>query len=247
MKAIIVDDEKGARESLSKMIERNCKQVQVLAKLDSIKSAYDAILQHAPDLVFLDIEMPNGNAFDLLQKFERINFQIIFTTAFDNYAIKAIKYSAIDYLLKPIDPDELVLAIHKLENLQEKNNELDNRFKALLNNIKTDKVKKIGITDSEGLIFVNLNDILYCNSDGNYTVFILTDHRKITSTKSLGEYEQLFSETNFCRIHRSHMVNLDFVKKYIKGEGGYVVMIDDTKIEVSRRNKTDFLQKFSLQ
>jgi two-component system LytT family response regulator len=246
IKAIIVDDELGGRESLSKMLEKNCKHVEVVAKVDSILAAFEAITNKEPDLVFLDIEMPNGNAFDLLEKFKEIHFNIIFTTAYDHYAIKAIKFSAVDYLLKPIDPEELVQAVKRFEERIGQKKSLDKQFKTLLSNIRPDnKLKKVGIPDGDGLIFINLSDIIRCDSDGNYTFFILTNGKKIIASRTLGEYEQLFAEDNFFRIHRSHLINLEHVKKYIKGEGGYVVMTDNSQVEVSRRNKTDFLEKLS--
>jgi two-component system LytT family response regulator len=246
IKAIIVDDELGARESLSKMIEKNCKQIEVVAKVDSMLAAFEAITNKEPDLVFLDIEMPNGNAFDLLEKFKTINFNIIFTTAYDHYAIKAIKFSAVDYILKPIDPEELVIAVKRFEERIGKSTSLDKQFKTLLSNVRPEnKLKKVGIPDGDGLIFINLSDIIRCDSDGNYTFFILTTGKKIIASRTLGEYEQMFAEDNFFRIHRSHLINLEHVKKYIKGEGGYVVMSDNSQVEVSRRNKTDFLEKLS--
>jgi len=246
IKAIIVDDELGARESLSKMLEKNCKQIEIVAKVDSMLSAFEAITNKEPDLVFLDIEMPNGNAFDLLEKFKTINFNIIFTTAYDHYAIKAIKFSAIDYILKPIDPEELITAVKRFEDRAGQKATLDKQFKTLLSNVRPEnKLKKVGIPDGDGLIFINLSDIIRCDSDGNYTFFILTSGKKIIASRTLGEYEQMFADDNFFRIHRSHLINLEHVKKYIKGEGGYVVMSDNSQVEVSRRNKTDFLEKLS--
>ena len=247
IKAIIVDDELGARESLSKMIEKNCKQIEVVAKVDSMLSAFEAITNKEPDLVFLDIEMPNGNAFDLLEKFKTINFNIIFTTAYDHYAIKAIKFSAVDYILKPIDPEELINAVKRFEDQAGQKTTLDKQFKTLLSNVRPEnKLKKVGIPDGDGLIFINLSDIIRCDSDGNYTFFILTNGKKIIASRTLGEYEQMFADDNFFRIHRSHLINLEHVKKYIKGEGGYVIMTDNSQVEVSRRNKTDFLERLSL-
>lgn len=247
IKAIVVDDELGARESLSKMIEKYCKNIEIVAKADSAKAAYTAINDLNPDLVFLDIEMPNGNAFDLLEKFKEINFDIIFTTAYDHYAIKAIKFSAIDYILKPIDSEELIQAVARLENKKGVKTTLNTQFKALLSNVKqNNKLKKVGIPDGEGLIFINLTDIIRCDSDGNYTYFILTTGKKIIASRTLGEYENMFADENFFRVHRSHLINLEHVKKYIKGEGGYVVMSDNSQVEVSRRNKIDFLEKLSL-
>lgn len=247
IKAIVVDDELGARESLSKMIEKNCKQLNVVAKADSMITAYNAIKEHQPDLVFLDIEMPNGNAFDLLEKFDKIDFDIIFTTAYDHYAIKGIKYSAIDYILKPIDPEELVMAVKRFEEKAGQKNMLDKKIQALLSNIKPEnKLKKVGLPDGDGLVFINLADIIRCDSDGNYTFFILSSGKKIIASRTLGEYEQMFVDDNFFRVHRSHLINLQHVKKYIKGEGGYVVMSDNSQVEVSRRNKVDFLERLSL-
>ncbi len=247
IKAIIVDDELGARESLSKMIEKNCKQLEIVAKADSMLAAFEAITNKQPNLVFLDIEMPNGNAFDLLEKFKEINFNIIFTTAYDHYAIKAIKFSAVDYILKPIDPEELVEAVKRFEKQQQNQpHVLDKQFKTLLSNVRPEnKLKKVGIPDGDGLIFINLSDIIRCESDGNYTFFILTSGKKIIASRTLGEYEQMFTEDNFFRVHRSHLINLQHVKKYIKGEGGYVIMSDDSQVEVSRRNKNEFLEKLS--
>ncbi|MCE9539840.1 MAG: LytTR family DNA-binding domain-containing protein [Bacteroidetes bacterium] len=247
IKAIIVDDELGARESLSKMVEKNCKTIDIVAKADSMTSAFEAITKHQPDLVFLDIEMSNGNAFDLLEKFKEIDFDIIFTTAYDHYAIKAIKFSAIDYILKPIDPEELIQAVHRFEEKNGQKSMLDKKFKALLSNIRPEnKLKKVGIPDGDGLIFINLSDIIRCDSDGNYTFFVLITGKRILASRTLGEYEQMFADDNFFRVHRSHLINLQHVKKYIKGEGGYVVMSDNSQVEVSRRNKTDFLEKLSL-
>ena len=191
--------------------------------------------------------MPNGNAFDLHEKLGKIDFDIIFTTAYDHYAIKGIKYSAIDYILKPIDPEELVVAVQRFEQKKGQDNMLDKKIQALLSNVKPEnKLKKVGLPDGEGLIFINLSEIIRCDSDGNYTFFILTSGKKIIASRTLGEYEQMFADDNFFRVHRSHLVNLQHVKKYIKGEGGYVVMSDYSQVEVSRRNKIDFLERLSL-
>jgi two-component system LytT family response regulator len=246
IKAIIVDDEVGALESLAKMIQKHFKHIEIVAKADSVTSAFEAITAHIPDVVFLDIELSNGNAFDLLEKFKGINFNVIFTTAFDHYAIKAIRFSALDYILKPIDIDELQQAIKRIEEKPSQTTTLDNQYKTLLSNIKSEnKLKKVAIPEGDGLIFINLSDIIRCESDGNYTFFILIGGKKILVARTLAEYEQLFVEDNFFRIHRSHLINLQHIKKYIKGEGGYVVMIDDSQVEVSRRNKADFLEKLS--
>lgn len=245
IRAIIVDDEVGARESLARMLEKS-KFLQIVAKADSMKTAYEAITEHQPDLVFLDIEMPNGNAFDLLEKLSSIDFHIIFTTAYDHYAIRAIRVSAADYLLKPIDPEELMQAVQRVHEKMDRKDDLSTQFKALLTNVRSGpKLKRVAIPDMDGLVFINLTDIIRCESDGNYTYFILSSGKKTVASRTLGEYEQMFSDDNFFRVHRSHLINLEHVRKYIKGEGGYVVMSDNSQVEVSRRNKNDFLDRLS--
>lgn len=244
MRAILIDDEDGSRESLARLIEKYCKNIQIVAKADSMLSGLTAIQQHEPDLVFLDIEMPNGTGFDLLEKIKQIDFDVIFTTAYDHYAIRAIKFSAVDYILKPIDPDELVTAVNRVEAKQANKKGNNDKYQTLLSNIKAgNALKKVAIPDGEGLLFINMSDIIRCDSDGNYTYFILTGGKKIVSSRTLGEYESMFEGENFFRVHRSHLVNLEHVKKYIKGEGGYVVLSDNSQVEVSRRKKNDFLEK----
>ena len=248
MKAILVDDENGSREALAKMLEKYCPQVQILAKLDSMTSALTAIQQYEPELVFLDIEMPNGSGFDLLEKIKHIDFDVVFTTAYDHYAIRAIKFSAVDYLLKPVDPEELVLAVKRVEEKRGNKKMLDEKYKMLLSNVRSEsKLKKVAIPDGDGLVFISLADIIRCDSDGNYTYFILNNGKKIISSRTLGEYEDMFDGDNFFRVHRSHLVNLDHVKKYIKGEGGYVVLSDNSQVEVSRRKKNEFLERLGGQ
>ena len=248
IRTIIVDDEKGARESLAKMAEKYCPHIEVIAKADSMKTAYEAINELNPDLVFLDIEMPNGNAFDLLEKFKEIDFEIIFTTAYDHYAIKAIKFSAIDYILKPIDPEELVQAVNRLENKVGQKELLNKKFTALLSNLKPEnKIKKVAVIEGDGIMFVNISEIIRCEAANNFALFILTDKREVVGTRSLSEYEQLLSEENFMRVHRAHLINLNHIKKFkqIKGEGGTVIMIDDSKVDVSRRSKQELLERMS--
>lgn len=246
LKTIIVDDESGCREVLNNLLSKFCPNVEIVSKAASASAAYEAILQHKPDLVFLDIEMPQGNSFDLLERFSEIDFDIIFTTAYDHYAIKAIKFSAIDYLLKPVDPDDLKQAVGRLLNKKENQQLLQDKFKTLLDNIKPgNKPKKVAIADGEGLIFVNIKEIIRCDSDGNYTYIILENGKKMMASRTLGEYEEMFAGENFFRVHRSHLINMDHIKKYIKGEGGYVILSDNSQAEVSRRKKIEFLEKLS--
>jgi len=186
--------------------------------------------------------MPNGTGFDLLRMFEKINFHVIFTTAYDHYAIKAIKYSALDYLLKPIDIDELQESVSKVHeqsavNLQAPNLEV---LLSALNDV--DKVKKIAIPDQEGVAIVEVKDIIRCQADSNYTLIFLKDGTKLVSTKTLKEYNNLLDEKTFMRVHNSYLININHIKKYIKGDGGQVVMSDDSIVEVSRRRKSDLME-----
>lgn len=245
-KAIIIDDETGPRESLDQLLEKHCRNISVIAKADSVESAYESITQLNPDLVFLDIEMQTGNAFDLLEKFDRIDFAIIFTTAFNHYAINAIRFSAIDYLLKPVDADDLKAAVSRFEMKKHDEAALNHKFQTLLNNIQPDsRSKKIGIPDGDSLVFIDIKDLIRCHSDGSYTSFFLTSGKKIMASKPIGEYEELLQEERFFRIHRSFLINLDHIKKYVKGDGGYVVMSDGAEVEVSRRKKNDFIAMLS--
>ncbi|MGD1846391.1 MAG: LytR/AlgR family response regulator transcription factor [Salibacteraceae bacterium] len=234
IRTLIVDDEEGARESLANIIAKYFEQIKVVGKADSAKTGYEKIIELKPDLVFLDIEMPFGNAFDLLARFDEIDFDIIFVTAYDHYAINAIKFSALDYLLKPIDIEDLKAAITRLEK-KRKDTNVDERLNVFLQNLRgSNRTKKVAIPESDGLIFVELEKIVRCESDGNYTSITLVGGKRIIASRTLGEYEELFLHERFFRVHRSHLINLNHIKRYIKGEGGYVIMDDDSQVEVSR-------------
>ncbi len=245
-KIIIVDDEKGCRDSLEGLL-KDIPQINIVAIVDSIRKAEEAINNLQPQLVFLDIEMPEGTGFELLEKLPVINFDVIFTTAYDQYAIKAIKYSALDYLLKPIDPIELSEAINRFTS---KKNDLDlinNKFKTLLSNLSGEtNHQKIAIPDGEGLNFIKINNIIRFQSDGSYTyMHTLNTSKPTLISKPIGDYEEMLNNELFIRIHRSHLINLQHVVKYVKGEGGYAVMCDNSKVEVSRRKKAEFIQALS--
>ncbi|CAG0995855.1 Sensory transduction protein LytR [Flavobacteriales bacterium] len=242
-KAIIADDEKGALNSLQSMLQNYCPQLEVVATANSVDSAYNEIEKHQPNIVFLDIEMGKNTAFDLLEKIKNTSFDIIFTTAYDHYAIKAIRFSALDYLLKPIDPDELKESVQKFILKKHDENLINSKLKTLLGNLNQEnKNKKIAISDSDGLVFLNVNEIVRCHSDGSYTTIYLSDGKKMVVSKPIGEYEELLNEENFFRVHRSHLINLNHIKKYIKGEGGYVLMADGAEVEISRRKKNEFVE-----
>jgi two-component system LytT family response regulator len=240
--AIIVDDEKGCRESLHQLLEKFCKNIKVIQKVESVGEAYDSIRLLKPDLVFLDVEMQTANAFDLLEKFSSLDFDIIFTTAFNQYAINAIRFSALDYILKPVDAEDLLKAVDRFEQKKHGEASLNHKFQTLLNNIQPDsRSKRIGIPDGDSLVFIDVKDIIRCHSDGSYTSFHLIEGKKILASRPIGEYEELLQEERFFRVHRSFLVNLDHIRKYVKGDGGYVVMSDGAEVEVSRRKKNDFI------
>ena len=240
IKAIIIDDERKARLTLKQMLDQHCNNVEILSLAASVDEAYDEIKKHNPDLIFLDIEMPGANGFELLKKFDSVNFKVIFTTAYNEYAIQAIKFSAIDYLLKPIDVDELIEAIGKIDAQEISHKE---NIKALFLNLSSAYIR-LAVPHSKGLTFINLNDIISFHSDRNYTIIKLLDKKQVLTTKNLGKYEELLSSVNFFRVHHSHLINMKHVKEYTRGAGGHVHMIDGSEIEISRRRKSEFLEKF---
>lgn len=245
IRSIIVDDELKSRESLKILIEDFCDNVEVCAVCQNVDEGVAAIAQFKPDVVFLDIQMQRETGFDLISKVRAIDFEIIFTTAYSEYAIKAFRFSAIDYLLKPIDIAELQQAILKVE--KRKNNSITDQLQHLLQNLKSNNVEqhKLALPTSDGLVFVKVNDILYCEASSNYTEITMADSKKYLVTRTLKEYDELLSEQNFYRIHHSSLINLNGVKKYVRGEGGYVVMNDDKALDVSKRKKEGFLERIS--
>lgn len=245
LKAIIIDDEINSRKTLDSLLKKYCPEVEVAGIADSVKSGLEQIEKTKPDVVFLDIEMPGGSGFDLLEKAPKINFEVIFTTAYDQYAIQAIKFSALDYLLKPIDVSELKTAIQKIEK-NKKQNIPNKNLDVFIKNIQfISSHNKIALPTLDGLMFVQLNQIVRCESDGNYTNFYLTTGEKIMVSKTMKEFEDLLLANNFFRVHNAHIVNLQQIKKYVKGEGGYIIMSDNSQIEVSRRRRDEFLQKLT--
>jgi two-component system, LytTR family, response regulator len=242
MNCIIIDDEKHCIKTLTSLLETNFREVKILATcLDSTK-AYDLIQQHKPDFIFLDIEMPLLNGFDLLSKFGTLYFDVIFTTAYDSYAIKAIKYSALDYLLKPIGKEDLAAAIEKIKNKQSSISKAQVQMATAVHNRQLPDT--IALPTTEGLTFAHVNDIVYCTADGSYTRTYMTDKSEIILSKTLGDVDELLTEYSFFRIHHSTLINLKQVKKYIKGDGGEVIMSNGKSLLVARTRKTDFLNVF---
>jgi len=243
MNCIIIDDEKHCIRTLTSLLETNFPEVKVLVTcLDSTK-AYDLILQHRPDFIFLDIEMPLLNGFDLLSKFDQLFFDVIFTTAYDTYAIRAIKYSALDYLLKPIDKEDLAVAIEKIRKKQGSISKAQLQMATAVHSRQLPDT--IALPTTEGLTFASVNDIVFCTADGSYTRVCMLDKSDVLLSKTLGDVEEMLSEYHFFRIHHSTLVNLKQVKKYIRGEGGEVVMSNGKSLLVARTRKVDFLNVFT--
>lgn len=242
-KVVIVEDEMHSRELLKNMLLMYCKEIGSIATASSVDEGVKAIKEHQPDFIFLDIEMQTGTGFDLLQQFPNPTFDVIFTTAYDHYAVKAIKFSAADYLLKPIDAEELKEAVNKVV-LKRKENTMPLALQALMNNLRkpANAPQTITLATAEGLEFISLTDIIYIEANGPYSTFFLKHDRKIIVSKNLKEYEMLLSDHNFLRIHNSHIINISEVKRMIKTDGGYAIMSNGAQLIISPKRKENFLQ-----
>jgi len=247
LRAIIIDDELKSRESLRILIEDFCDNVAVSASCQNVNEGIEAIEKFKPDVIFLDIQMQRETGFDLLNRLKEINFEVIFTTAYSEYAIKAFKFSAIDYLLKPIDIEELKAGLVKVE--KKLNGNISGRLKQMMDNLKGGSIEnfKLALPTTEGLLFIRVNDILYCEASSNYTQIFMHDGKKHLVSRTLKEYEDILGESNFFRIHHSYLINLNLIKKYVRGEGGYVVMNNDTSLDVSKRKKEAFLDRIGYK
>jgi len=245
IRAIIVDDEQHCINRLAGLLAAHCKQtVEVAGAFINVNEALTGIGIINPDLVFLDIQLNESTGFDLLSQLPQINFEVIFTTAYDNYAIKAFKFSALDYLLKPIDTEDLLQAINKFQKIQQQH-EVTEKFNTLFHNLKNQAgaSKKITVATSKGLEFLLISDIIRCEADVNYTTIYLKNKQQLMVAKTLKDFDELLSDHQFFRIHNSHLINLDYIKSYHKGKGGYVTLTDNTSLEVSTRRKDLFLKK----
>lgn len=242
-KALIVEDEVRSRDFLKNLVDEFCPQLAVQGTASNVEEAVTFINTQSPDIVFMDIEMQTGTGFDVLQQVKHRNFHVIFTTAYDHYAIKAIRFSAVDYLLKPINLEELQQAVAKaIETLQQQaeNNKLDLLIKNLRRPAGEDF--SISLSTSEGVEFIQLPNILRLEANGPYTTFFMKDGSKIMVSKNLKEYEMLLTDHGFFRVHNSHMINLKQVRKMIKTDGGYAVMNDESMIAISPKKKDEFVQ-----
>lgn len=238
MKAVIIDDLSEAREALKQDIKEYTPQIEVLGEADGVLSGAKLIKEKNPDVLFLDIQMNDGDGFDLLDIIDREKYKVIFTTSSDSYAIKAFKFSAVDYLLKPIDPDELISAVDKIDASTVK----DENMEVLMETLKSSNRPKRVVLVTQDRIFVkDIAEIIRCESNVNYTWFYLTDGSKILVSKTLKEYDKMLSDHHFYRVHQSHLINANYIKEYVKSDGGYLLMKDGTSVPVSTRRKQEVM------
>lgn len=245
LKAIIVDDEARSRRILQQFVEEYCTDVQVVATAEDVLTGVKAINEHQPDIVFLDIEMPNYSGFKLVEFFDDADFEIIFTTAYEHYAIQAFKASAIGYLLKPIDIDELIEVVQKVTKIRGLNTSRA-RLATLKVNLAEEKSKRIVLPAQNGLLYLNIDEINYIESEGRYAKIHLIDNSSMICTSNLKECETIFVDAPFVRIHRSCIINLAYIKKYSKGRDSHVVMENDAKLDVGKNFKDDLVSSIAL-
>lgn len=241
--AIIIDDETSSRNALRQKLSNHCTGVMIIGECENGEEGIKNIEEKKPDIVFLDVEMPRINGFTMLQQLKNKNFEVIFVTAYDHYAIKAIRYSALDYLVKPVEIDDLKNAVNRAiekRNIAKPNAQLE----LLLENMVLEKTKfkRIAIPTTQGLQFIKINEIIYLEASVNYTKFYLSNNVKYTVSKTLKEFEDMLPDDTFLRIHNSYIINKNYVEKYIRGEGGQVVLSNGITLDVSKRKKAEFLK-----
>jgi two-component system LytT family response regulator len=242
LKTVIVDDEQDAVEFINSIIGEYCTSLEVVAKANNVIQGVAAIKDNKPDLVFLDVEMPNGTGFDLLAQFPEKDFDVVFITAFNHYAIKAIKFSAVDYILKPININEFIDAVNRVvKKRSERSTQGNENLKILMENLRSSLPSRLAIPTADGMEYLNPKDIIRIEADRSYSWFFLTGGRKILVSKHLKEFQELLSDRYFFRSHNSHLINLKYVKKFVRREGGYIEMTDGAMISISRNRKDLFL------
>ncbi len=246
LKAVIVEDEESGRETLKNYLSTYCKDVELVGMADSVKSGVPLIKEKNPDIVFLDVEMPYGNGFDLLEQFDNIQFEVVFVTAFSQYAIKALNLSASYYILKPVDIDELVAAVEKIKEKKLSKSEMPSHTKVLIDNLKSinNQSKKIILPILEGFEVISISEVIRCEAQDNFTQFHLKSGKKLLICRTLKFYEECLVDFDFVRIHKSHLINMQYVIKYTKGKGGFITMSDGSQVDVSPNKRDEFLMKF---
>lgn len=247
MRTIIVDDEMQGRKTLEILLKKNFPEIEIIGEADSVESAVKIINANPPDLVFLDIEMPGGSGFRLLEMVSNTNFNIIFVTAFDSYAIRAIRVSALDYLLKPVNVDDLRHAVKKALDFKKKSINQNQQLNILKDQVTFYNIGRIALPTDQGFEFVDFKNIIRCCAERNYTLFILANREQIIVSRNLGEFEDLLPSGNFIRVHHSYIVNILHIRKYIKGRTGHLIMSDGANIPVSTSRKEALLGLFSYK
>ncbi len=244
IKAVIVEDEIKGLNNLKNLLEQYCEEVELIGEATSLEEGLELFSDPAvkPDVAFLDISLPDGLIFQLLNQIRPVNFEIIFVTAYEEYAIKACEYSSIGYILKPIDPDALRDAVARIRPKQD--NQIDKRLDVFSNYYNNPNAfTKLSIFALDGIYFVNIRDIVRFEAEDNYTHIYLHSGERITASKTIKSYEDLLAPFNFYRVHKRHVINLNYMRKFVKGDGGYLIMDDNMKIEVSRRRRPAFMEQ----
>ena len=242
IKAILIDDDDNLRNGMKALLSHYAPEINIIGEADSVATGTDAIIKHQPQVVFLDIQLHDGTGFDILEQLAakngNVTSNIVFITAHEQYAIKAFRFSALDFLLKPVDPEDLKKVIEKIKNVLEKTDNYAH-IDLLLENIrkKVDNFKRIALSNSDGIHLFEINDIIRCESEDNYTKFYIKNNKPVLISKTLKEYDELLTEFGFERIHQSHLINLAYLKSYIKKDGGYVVMADNSNLPISQRKR----------
>lgn len=246
IKTIIIDDEADGRDSLVHAIQTYCQDLEIIRVCHSAPEGLEAIQQDDPDLVFLDIQMPHMSGFELLQQAGNIDCKVIFVTAHNQYAIKAIKFSALDYLLKPVDVDDLLQAVKRYRQQAETTNK--DQFHHLFSNLSltSSQFEKLAVPSVDGIEFIPVQEIIFCQADGNYTKIHLRNRNSLLASRTLKDFEMLLSEAGFYRVHHASLINLKHISKYVKGEGGYLILAEGHEVPVSRRRKEALLKRLSL-
>lgn len=239
---VIIDDEPDAVSFIHSIIKEYCNNLIVVGTAHSVEEGIEVIEKNQPQLVLLDVEMPDGTGFNLLEKLPQLDFHVVFITAYNHYAIQAIKFSAIDYILKPINIKEFLEAIRKVSGLQNKTQTLSRHFNTLIENLNASRPGKIGLPQSDGIEFIETRQIIRIKAEGSYSCIHLDDNREILISKNLGEFQELLMDRLFFRPHNSHLINLKFVKKYVKSDGGYIIMSNNDNVPVSKSKKDSFLK-----
>lgn len=245
LRTLIVDDEPDAVSFISSIIREYCPRLDIIGTATSAREGVKAIIEKEPELVFLDVEMPHGSGFDLLAQFPEKTFDVIFITAFNHYAIRAIKFSAVDYILKPINISEFREAVEKVINKRISVHNRNVNYSSLFENLRSPRPSRLAIPTNTGMEYLETKDILRIEADRSYSWFFLVDRRKILVSKNLKEYQELLGDCNFFRTHNSHLINLEHVKKYIRHEGGAIEMTDGAQVPISRTRRDLFLMQMS--